>query len=68
MIVHLNGEPRELPAGITLAEVVRSLGRDPEGRGVAIALDGQVVPRARWHTETVPEAAKIEVVNAVGGG
>lgn len=68
MLITLNGEQQELSGEITLAELVRLLGRDPDGRGVAVALNGEVVPRTRWTEQRVPPAAEVEVVNAVGGG
>ena len=40
----------------------------PEARGVAVALDGEVVPRARWQQTELPDGARIEVVAAVQGG
>jgi sulfur carrier protein len=64
--VTLNGEPRELPAGATVATVVRELGAD--GRGVAVALDGEVVPRAEWGSTDVREGQQLEVLRAVQGG
>ena len=48
MRVTVNGEPRELPTGTTVAIMVASLSGAPEGRGVAVALDGEVVPRGSW--------------------
>lgn len=68
MIIELNGERREVEPGITLADVVRLVGRDPDGRGVAVALEGEVVPRGRWSATELAAAARVEVVNAVGGG
>jgi sulfur carrier protein len=64
--VTLNGEPRELQAGATVATVVRELGAD--GRGVAVALDGEVVPRAEWGSTEVREGQRLEVLRAVQGG
>ena len=43
--VTVNGEARELEAGATVADVVASLPGAPDGRGVAVALDGEVVRR-----------------------
>ncbi|WP_372791105.1 sulfur carrier protein ThiS [Paraconexibacter sp.] len=69
MIV-LNGHPApDMPVGITVAELVRRVaGVDPDGRGVAVALDATVVPRGSWATTTVPDGARVEVVGAVQGG
>ena len=68
MLITVNGESRQVADGLTVAELVRHLGRDPQGRGVAVALEGEVVPRTRWSDIELGEAATIEVVNAVGGG
>jgi len=66
--VTVNGDRRELPAGATVASVVASLPGAPEGRGVAVAVEGEVVPRARWPSTELPEGARVEVVVAVQGG
>ena len=66
--VTVNGEDRELPAGATVASVIASLHNAPEGRGVAVALEGEVVPRAQWPTTELHEGATVEVVAAVQGG
>lgn len=66
--VTVNGEPRRLPAGATVASVVEELTGRPGGRGVAVAIAGTVVPRGEWETTTLGEGAAIEVVSAVQGG
>jgi sulfur carrier protein len=40
----------------------------PEGRGVAVALDGEVVPRGQWQRTDLDDGARVEVVVAVQGG
>lgn len=64
----INGDRRELPAGATVASVVASLPGAPEGRGVAVAVEGEVVPRAQWPNLELRDGAKVEVVAAVQGG
>lgn len=66
--VHLNGAPTLLAAETTVADVVGLSGFAPEARGVAVALDGDVVPRADWTTTTVRAGARLEVLTAVAGG
>ena len=68
MHVLINGEPCELPAGMTLAAAVASLPAVPEGRGVAVALDGEVVLRGAWPRTELTEGAAVEIVVAVQGG
>lgn len=67
MNVRVNGEPRELRDGATLAEVVRGL-VERSGRGVAVALDGAVVPRGEWEATALAEGQEVEVLRAVQGG
>ena len=66
--VTINGEPHELPAGATVEHAVREAGAEPAGRGVAVAVDGEVVPRGRWATTAVRAGQQVEVLRAVQGG
>ena len=68
MIVTVNGERRELPPRATVASVVELLDVSPGARGVAVALDGEVVTRTRWSETELVEGAAIEVVAAIQGG
>jgi sulfur carrier protein len=65
--VTINGEPRDLHERATVEAVVRVAGA-PDGRGVAVALDGEVVPRGEWATTELRDGQQIEVVAAVQGG
>lgn len=67
MIV-LNGEQREHSSGETVTVLVESLGLPARARGVAVAIDGEVVPRAAWETHAIPEGAHVEVLTAMQGG
>ncbi|HSZ70025.1 MAG TPA: sulfur carrier protein ThiS [Solirubrobacteraceae bacterium] len=67
MIV-LNGRPSELCAGATVAAVLAELDLDRDARGVAVAVDGEVVPRATWETFALREGARVEVLTAMQGG
>jgi len=66
-VVTLNGERRELGARATIEVAVHAAGA-PDGRGVAVALDGEVVPRGEWATTEVREGQEVEVPRAVQGG
>ena len=68
MNVTVNGEARELRAGATVASVVEMLDVAPGARGVAVALDGEVVSRGRWAQTELSEGARVEVLAAIGGG
>jgi sulfur carrier protein len=68
MRVVLNGEGRDLDDGATVREAVTATGAPSEGRGVAVALDGEVVPRRDWDEVPLREGQRVEVVQAVQGG
>ena len=67
-MVLLNGERRDLGAEATVREAVTASGAPREGRGVAVALDGEVVPRRLWDEVALHEGQRVEVVRAVQGG
>jgi sulfur carrier protein len=67
-VVMLNGERRDLGSGATVAAAVELAGAPEGGRGVAVALDGEVVPRGEWATTEVSEGQELEVLRAVQGG
>jgi sulfur carrier protein len=66
MTITLNGSCHEIADGTTLDQlvVVFSL---PE-RGVALAMNSEVVPRSVWASTRVPPDAWVEVVTAFQGG
>ncbi len=68
MNVTVNGEPREVGAGATVASVVEMLDVAPGARGVAVALNGEVVSRGQWTDTRLSEGSMVEVVAAIGGG
>jgi sulfur carrier protein len=65
--IELNGEPVELAAGASVAQAVDSVGAD-SARGVAVAVDGEVVPRSEWDATALSEGQQVEVLHAVQGG
>ncbi len=68
MIVELNGREVELAEGASVAAAARAAGLDPDRHGIAIALDGEVVPRGELGTTTLAAGQRVEVVEAIGGG
>jgi sulfur carrier protein len=62
----VNGEEWRVDAGLTVADVVARLTGSPSG--IAVAVDGAVVPRARWGQTPLHPGARVEVLTAVQGG
>jgi len=65
-MITVNGEHWHADPGLTVADVVARLTDEP--RGIAVALDGAVVPRAKWAATEIPDQAQVEVLTAVQGG
>jgi sulfur carrier protein len=66
MIVSINGGPRSVAPGSTVDDVVAIL--DSPRRGVAVAVNGEVVPRTAWSTKPLQAGDDVEVITAVQGG
>jgi len=64
--VSVNGEPRELPAGATVLDLVASLGLDP--RLVAVEHNGTIVRRGDQGAAVLAAGDRLEVVRFVQGG
>jgi thiazole synthase len=68
MKVELNGEFVALPEGAAVTDAVEASGAAGEQRGLAVAIDGEVVPRSEWERTPLREGQKIEVLAAIQGG
>lgn len=66
MEIIVNGEPREVPAGRSVAELLEDLGL--AGKFVAVEVNLEVVPRARHATHRLAAGDRLEIVTLVGGG
>ena len=68
MRIVLNGEPCELRDGATVVDAVMASGAPESRAGIAVAVDGEVVPRGRWDEQPLTDGQQIEVLQAVQGG
>ena len=66
--LRINGEPLEVPGGLTVDQLLAHLGRDPSVSGVAVAVDERVVRRSAWTETTVEDGARVEIITAAQGG
>jgi thiamine biosynthesis protein ThiS len=64
--IHVNGMPRALADGATVADLVRTM--ELQGKRVAVEVNGEVVPKSRWDSVPLAERDRVEIVGAVGGG
>jgi sulfur carrier protein len=66
--IKVNGEPRTVEDGTTVEGLLNQLDVPAEGRGIAVAVDTEVIPRSRWADVVLPDGVEVEVVKAVQGG
>jgi sulfur carrier protein len=64
--VTLNGSPRDLDDGTTVAQLLAQL--DTAGKRVAVERNGEIVPKSLHATTNIAHGDLLEVVVAVGGG
>jgi len=66
LAIHVNGDPRRVTVGVTIAEMLGELGLDP--RKVAVERNLAIVPRSTFGEVRVAEGDAFEIVHFVGGG
>jgi sulfur carrier protein len=64
--VTVNGDRRDVPAGTTVAQLVGSV--TGQRRGVAVAVNGEVLPRGGWPATALAHGDRVEVLTAAQGG
>lgn len=68
MIIHVNGQPREVTPPVRLREVLDLPDGATTPRGMAVAVNGQVIPRSQHANTELAAGARVEIVTAVQGG
>jgi len=66
--VTVNGREADVPDGATVQSVLALLELAPDSRGVAVAVDAEVLPRGEWTSARLTPGARVEVLRAVQGG
>ena len=68
LCLRVNGDPMEVAAGATIADLVAQLTDEDDPKGMAVAVDRCVVPRSEWATTPARAGSLVEVVSAAAGG
>ena len=68
MRIQVNGEAQELESGQSVAELVFQLSGSHESKGIAVAINGQIVSRHDWAERALQDNDEVEVLRAVSGG
>jgi sulfur carrier protein len=63
-----NGDRVEVETGASVTALLERMHIEPDARGIAVAVDGEVVPRGRWAEVELRDDARVEVVTAIQGG
>jgi len=66
MQIFVNGEPKECPESVSLAQLISQLGM--KGDRVAVELNREIAPRAQWSDTELHAGDRLEIVHFVGGG
>jgi sulfur carrier protein len=67
-VILVNGNSSDVSAGEPITAVLEHLDVAADTRGIAVAVDGEVVPRPLWESFRLPEDARVEVLSAMQGG
>ena len=65
--ITVNDQPRPFPEGGRLAELVSELGL-AERKGIAVAINGMVVPKSEWPCRALAAADRVLIIQATQGG
>jgi sulfur carrier protein len=66
LLLTVNGEPRRIAAGASIADLVASLGLDP--KKVAVERNAEIAPRSTLADVILAQGDVLEIVHFVGGG
>ena len=65
--IQVNGEATPVGA-VTLAELVQDQSLPAQGKGIAVALNDAVVPRAKWPATALKAGDRVEIMRPIVGG
>lgn len=68
MRITLNGDAVDVPEGATVRSIVEMMTQRPNAKGVAVAVNAEVVHRGAWDEKTLAAEDQVEVLSAIGGG
>ncbi len=66
MVIRVNGELRDVAPGLTIVDLLASLGLRPDR--LAVELNRAIVKQQLWAETILPPGAELEIVQFVGGG
>lgn len=68
MQITLNGENRTVDRGISIRDLLIDLSHDPDRKGIAVAVNAEIVTRAEWISKRLGSGDRVDIIAAVQGG
>jgi sulfur carrier protein len=68
MNVFVNGEAMDVGESAVVADAIMAVRSEPATRGIAVAVNGTVVPRSSWAETRLNDSDRVEILTAVAGG
>ena len=68
MKIHVNGKGKEVRLNLNIYDLLIDLELSPDQSGIAVAVDREVVPKAKWQETKLCEGSEVEIIRAVQGG
>ena len=68
MVVKVNGDERTLNEGATVLDLLGAMDIEPSPKGLAVAVNGELSPRAEWGGQRLAEGDSVEVLHPMQGG
>lgn len=68
MQITLNGEDRNVRSGISIRDLLIELAHDPDRKGIAVAVNAEIVVRAKWASTLLDTGDRVDIIAAVQGG
>jgi sulfur carrier protein len=66
--VLINGSEVEFDTGARVSDAIATVKKGDSKRGIAVAVNGTVVPRSSWEETRLDDADRVEILTAVAGG
>jgi len=67
MKIKINGQSHTFATEVTVAQILTEL-KIPREHGIAVALNGSVIPRSQFQKTQIQDGDKLEIVHATAGG
>jgi len=68
MVLYINGEERVIEREMSIYELLEHLGITYREVGLAVSVNGEVVPKSEYKLRKVKEGDQVEIIHLVGGG